>query len=715
MPDWGVIPLIVIAGLLPGWFLSLHLHGGRAAAPALIERLLAAIALGLALVGWLAFSLAEIGLFSLRLLGSGWGALLLVLVVTAHRRRLLSRPLAVKGPAGARSAPLPFLHISLPDWVEYAVLGVWLVVATWLFFRPHQYFLGGADAGVYVNTAAYIAEEGQILIEDETLADLDPALYPAFLRQRPTGEGTRYYLFPGFNLSDNEPGIIIPEFFHLHPVWQAVAYALGGLGAALLLPGLWALLGSLSVYLVARQVAGWPVALLALVGLSLNGLQVWFARYPVTETLTQYLLWTGLWAMSAWLGRRAPGRLWSLLAGLALGQVLLVRIDTVFLLAVPVLVGVWLLLSGRRKRAALWFFLPFALLSGHAALHAALISTPYAYRISYYVLTMLRRFWVIPLVLVVGGTFLLFLVWQQRHVFPRLWQRRALLLGAAAGAILLLGFYGWFLRPTPGPGNSYVDWYGGQTVFLTDDENLLRLGWYFSPWGIWLGVLGAALLLWRLNSQTAVFVGVGLFFSILYLWRIQATPHQIYAMRRYVPVTLPFFTVATAYLLGTLGRQRALGIRLATLALTFFWLGGLAWSARGYVSQVDNAQLPAEVAALDTHFEENSVIIFNDQAPVSLGDLLGTPLHYLYGHDVFTLRQPDALPGEALRRQIAQWQESDREVYWVGPTALLEAHRLNIAGAQTDTVVFQHLEHSFERRPVRLIPVEWVLSLARIE
>lgn len=716
MPEWSALPLIVIAGLLPGWFIYLHLRGQQDGPPALLERLLAALALGLAVVGWLAFFLAEIGLFSLTLLGSTWGILLLVLGATAHRRGLLSRGPTAAGPDGDAGAHLlPFVRLSPPPWLEVVILGLWLIAAAWLFLRPHQYFLGGSDAGVYVNTAAYIAEEGQILIEEQTLAELDPALYPSLLRERRAGEGTTYYLFPGFNVSDEEPGTIIPDFFHLHPVWQAVAYALGGLGAALLLPGLWALLSSLSVYLVVRQIAGWPVALLALAGLTFNALQVWFARYPVTESLTQYLLWTGLWALGAWLNGRTPRSLWGLLAGLALGQVLLVRIDTLFLLALPFLVAIWLLLSGRWQRSALWFFLPFAILTGHAILHAALISTPYAYRIAYYVLFMLRRFWLIPLFLVLIGSILLLLLLRYRHIFPRLWQRRVLLLGMAASAILLLGLYGWFLRPVLGQTSSYVDWYGGQTILLTDHENLPRLGWYLSPVGVWLGILGTAWLLWRLNSKTALVVGVGLFFSLLYLWRIQATPHHIYAMRRYVPVALPFFMLATACLLGFLGRQRALGVRLLVLALALLWLGGLAWSAQGFITQVDNQQLPAEVAAFEAHFDENAVVIFNDQTPVSLGDLLGTPLHYRYGHDVFTLRVPDALNGPALRRQIERWQAAGREVYWVGPTDPLANHEITWTGEQTDTITFEHLENSYDHKPVRLIPARWVLSLARIK
>ena len=81
----------------------------------------------------------------------------------------------------------------------------------------------------------------------------------------------------------------------------------------------------------------------------------------------------------------------------------------------------------------------------------------------------------------------------------------------------------------------------------------MRLGWYLGPAGIALGVAGMCWMLVKdLNRRTVFLLGTGLFFSLLYLWRIQANPHQIYAMRRYVPVVLPFFIITAAYLINWL-------------------------------------------------------------------------------------------------------------------------------------------------------------------
>ena len=171
--------------------------------------------------------------------------------------------------------------------------------------------LGGADAGVYVNLGANIARTGAILIHDPTLAALDPSLYPSLLRPLPPGELTPYYLMPAFYVPATPAGLIIPQFYPLHPVWQAVAYALGGLRAELLMTPLWGFLGALAVYFTTRRLWGWRAGMLALAALSVTALQVWFARYPTTEMLTQYLLWTGVWALIAWMDKQEPRGLWA--------------------------------------------------------------------------------------------------------------------------------------------------------------------------------------------------------------------------------------------------------------------------------------------------------------------------------------------------------------------------------------------------------------------
>lgn len=751
MPDAvPVLVIILIAAWLPGRLALQRLRGQELR---FIERHFAALGLGLALCGWLAFTLAELGLFSLPLLAILWLSVTLLLTLLAYT--------ATPPHPHSSTPPHPHTRSPLHLITEPLLLALWLPAALWLFLRPHEAILGAADAGVYVSTAAHIAREGQILVYDAALAQLDTTLRAVLLRPIPDAAVAPSYLFPGFNVVDAGAGTILPDFFHYHPTWQAVAYTLGerfagpalAVRAALLMPGMWALLGAVAVYLTLRQALQRPgagergvlgatlVAGIALVALSLNAIQVWFARYPVTETLTQMLLWTGLWALGAWLMDRHPLRLWGLLAGLSFGLVLLTRIDALAVLAIPVLTAVWQLARRDLCRVHLWYYVPLALLTVHLGLHSAFISRPYFARITGYVQGLATRFWPLLVTLVAVGLLAVWLLGRYRKLsqVSELWPGRLRpFLALVVLSIIGLAVYGWFIRPVYGALPSYTEWYDGQTIVLTDRENLVRLGWYLGPLGVWLGVAGICLLIWKINRRSIAFLGLGLFFSLLYLWRIQANPHQIYVMRRYVPVVLPFFIAGGAALIhylvfglwarreGTsvhadhtasqtsLQRNTVIAARVLGLLLALAWLATIAWSARGFVTQVDYRGLTAQLAQLDRQLPQNSVLIFDEQAPIGRGDILGTPLRFLFGHDVFTLRAPQQLDNALLVRTIESWQNSGRSVYWVGAADWLQTQDLNYTTEEV-TITTSALEGSYEHKPYRILPLTWTLNLKLIE
>lgn len=705
----GSIALLVIAlacgGL--GWLLIGLLGGNGLRLTAeqrrffpFFERGFVAIAFGVTILGWIAFTLAQLGWYALPTLALIW---LLLIALFAFLFRRYPHPPPPRPPS-----PPPF---SRP---EPLFLAVWLVAALWLFFRPHEFILGAADAGVYVNLAAWVAENGRFLIQDPAFSQLAPELYPALLRQQPVNPIADAYLFPAFFVVGGDGGAaIVPQFYHLHPLWQAIAYGLGGVRASLLLTGLWALLGSLAVYLAARQFAGWSAAALALTGLTFNAIQPWFARYPTTEPLTQYLLWTGLWSAGVWLSEREPRRLWALLAGLTLGQVFLVRIDFYFIWLVIGLLFVWQWGSGRLRRADGWFYAPLALLTAHSFLHALTQSRPYFYEIFGYGLRLLRVNWAIPATAVLTTLLALLIFAYYRERLAQLARYRHPALAALAILALLLGLYGWFIRPVVGETITWNDWYSTGQVPRTDHENLLRLGWYLSPLGVWLGILGSARLVWRLERRTLLLVGVGLLLSLLYLWRIQTNPHHIYTMRRYVPVTLPFFILGAATLLTWLAAwlmawRKLPGLLLAGL-LAAAWLGGLGWLARGFVSQVDYPGLIVQMEEFSQQFAPGSVLIFNDSAPIGQGDIIGTPLKFLFGLEVYTLRDPDALATAVFADQIHQWQAEGRGVYWM---AVAEGHDWPLPDwplveAGSYHLASSALEGRYDRRPTAVLPREW--------
>jgi hypothetical protein len=698
------IVVIIFTALLTGSLILIAF--GKRFADDPLEFVFAGLALGLLALGWLALILAEVGHFSLILLGILLAAGLSALVWRSVSRRRSQPPESTKVKLNLR---------------EVALLTLWGVIACWLFFRPHEFIVGGADAGVYVNLGANVARTGGILIQDPTLDALDPDLYPALMRAMPSWEGAPYYLVPGFYVPVLPRGLVIPQFYPLHPTWQAVAYALGGLRAELLITPLWGMLGALAVYFTTRRLWGWRAGTLALAVLSVTALQVWFARYPTAEMLTQYLFWTGAWALIAWMDKREPRGLWAALAGAALGQVFLARIDAYVLLALPVLVGIWLWRTHDWRRQDAWFFAPFLLLAAHSLVHGVFLSRPYFFTLFRYSGGLISRFLTITVALFLLASLTLIVLgtrpqWRAR-VVAWVGARRSMWLMAVAIILAATAIFAYFVRPHLGEVRTTEYWYGGGELPGLDRENLVRLGWYLGPAGIALGVAGMCwMLLKDLNRRTVFLLGTGIFFSLLYLWRIQANPHQIYAMRRYVPVVVPFFTVSAVYLVNWLYENLRGRWRWASAGLTLVWFFGIVSCARGFVSQVDYRGIIGQLDRFNAALPSHSVLIFGDTAPVGVGDSLGTPLHFLYGHDVFTLRDPEVLDGQRFAETIAAWQRAGRSVYWIGapggPAWPAVGTTLDpLTDYRIEAII---LENTYDHKPTALPMMVWHLPLAQV-
>jgi hypothetical protein len=405
-----------------------------------------------------------------------------------------------------------------------------------------------------------------------------------------------------------------------------------------------------------------------------------------------------------------------------------VRIDSIILLPVLSLFLVWRWARGWR-RADTWFAVPLTFLAAHSLLHGHFLSAPYFYETLGYGFSLLSRLW--PLLLAALVVAALALWWLPRHA--REWRLSSrpqrLILAAVAVAFLAYALYGWFIRPTLYDATLRPDVFSGGEVPVLNHENWPRLGWYMSPLGVWLGVIGFCLMLLRLDRRTALGLLLGLLFSFLYLWNISANPHHVYVMRRDGPAVMPLFLLGGAYLLGERGFHREdwrfpAGELAAKIpypawlvllgAVAILWLGGLGWAARGYVSQVDHAGLVAQVDELAGRLPAGAILLFNDQSPVGQGDVWGTPLKFVYGYDVFTLRQPPAEVASPLATQIETWQNTGRPVVWIGATDWLDSQGYRYH-SEPMTLTSQRLESSYDHKPQALITETVTLSLSYLE
>lgn len=680
--------------------------------PAIQNRLIylfTSLSFGSAINGYILFILAELGLFRWPFIITIWLILMLFVHLTSEKNQ--------------RTKSNTFV-----SYLSYFALLCWLLIATFLFFRPHQFIRGGADAGIYVNLATHIAKTGRITIHDPTIATLDPALYPNLLQPQPNYPAP-YALFPAIFYDGDQSDRLTPQFYHLHPVWQAAAALISGVHGALLINGVWAILGTAASALTIYSLFGKTAGLLTLIALTFNGLQLWFGRYPTTEPLTQFYIWTGLWALSraAATSEKNP---FPLLAALCFGSAMLTRIDMFFFIALPFALPLHRLITSSRSNIRhSHFSLPLILIGIHSFGHGYFLSRPYFLDTFASIYRRLSRNWELPLAIALLTIATLYIFGRLRH---HRWIKEY---GASLFVcpLLLLALYAQFIRPMHDP-VFYNERISQAITPIMDHVNLVRLGWYLSPIGLWIGILGACYIIWHLchtsiipkqhhdSLPIAIFLAIGLLFTLLYGWKLQANHHQIYAMRRYVPVTVPFLIGCGAYLIRQIGtavrgevyerpRRHTYHFRAACMMIVaFVWLIGFAWKARGFVTQVDDKGSHALIEAMAAQVDPNGIVLFNDPHPFGQGDMIGTTLRLMHHIDLFVVHDIDTIDQHAFHNQLQHWQASGRSLYWITPTNNQRSFPLAtwaLSNAQPYHIQFDFLKPTYFEKPTTISTINW--------
>lgn len=447
-------------------------------------------------------------------------------------------------PSATRGASL-----SSRGWIEPLLL-VLLALALRLPFM--DYALAGRDQGTYTLRAEHTARTGAIAFVDPVLATAGReqgqrsgpddllGLYPR--RTEPwradVYEGSYR---PGFYLADREGGVVVPQFFHLHPMTMTVTAWIVGTDAMGIVVTLEGLLMVLAVLAVGRRLWGagpWPAIAAALVALS--PLAIWVHRSALTETLTGLLTWA---AVLACLRARAGLRDGLELAAVLLGATAWVR-GNAWITAPVVLAVLWLVPAAAPRRwRARGIYL--AVLCGSVLVHAG-SSFPY-------LVDELRRqltAWSQPSPLgIVGALALAVVAWTSIDVLvfgpagppalrPGLARLRAVL-PQALGVAFVLALAVWLARRASAGGPPYARL----------DLLPVALGW---PLAI-AGAVGLALAVPRMRARSAADVWLAgiamLVVATAYLYAGRNLPKTgLYYYGRYlVPELLPLAAVAATH------------------------------------------------------------------------------------------------------------------------------------------------------------------------
>jgi hypothetical protein len=515
---------------------------------------------GILVVTAVGLLLAELGRFSLPGV-----ALLAGLVTVAAWKFLVASPQSQALGSTSSSAVRPS-SLDLADWLALLVL----IVAAGLFFRPFENVYGGRDGGVYVNTGIHLARTGSLAAQDTFFATLPSSTQARLLWTFPGTEAMGLpFKYPGFFWVESEQRIV-PQFVHAYPVWVAALYSLFGLRASLYVTPLLAWLSLLAIYLAARRLFGWWAGLAAMLLLLVNPSQIWFARYANADVGFQFLFLAGLvlWARFVSRGGARDG----MLAGAAFGATLLFKLDASFLL-VPIGLATALAWFQYHDRPWKAFTIPWLGLSAWGLFHGLVFSRPYTVMsfsfVSHYLWSGL----------VLGGLLLTGLVaftvvqrldtpFRPRIARMDAWERPARLIVAVL--LLVLAAYLYLIPPAGTPALAGVDRLLTGSLDPGRQNRLQELGWYLTPVGLLLAVLGAALLLagrsdtlphplhllshWERGTEGDGSAAIGLLLlaalvSALINLRFltMGGNDHIWAIRRHISVVMPCAALLAAY------------------------------------------------------------------------------------------------------------------------------------------------------------------------
>jgi hypothetical protein len=671
-PGIAFLPLLV---WLPGYlaFQSLTSDGERELG--FSEALFIQVLTSVVLVSWLALVLAELGLFS-------WPGLLLGLA-------LLCGLFGWMGKARLRHPTFPKPKPSLQGGL---LIGL-LIVAALLYFRPAETFLVLDDAGVYVLSGLHLAQTGDLFVHDPAVAKMLPEMAGEVFFAGPS-DWTRFW--GPFYLVNWWKDLVTFGFFHLFRLWIALFALLFGPQGSLWATPFFSLLGTAGLYFLGRRLFGQSVALLGAGLLAVNFVQVWSARYPLSECITQSFLLGGLYILVLFLER--PNRYLGLMAGMCLGGLFLARVDTLPAIALLYLIIAYWRFRGEWSKEHTILLAALSLSLFYAIVHNVAFAWGYVvslWRLAY------SASWA-RLIAVAGLALTLVAVLGMarpailKAIFGHLEaNRRSVVWGLISSLVVFVGIYQLFLPAI---------WRGWTAYWLMQ---------YWTPLGILLGLGGLFLALARGQERKAVpLLVLTLAYGGWYSLAPQVNQIQPWAMRRFVPLVLPALALFTAYALLSLPSLRwrlervVQGVVIVALFIAFLSTTG------PFLRYVEYQGAWEQLEQLAARFEDGSLIFFDKEDPSTH---LSQPLAYLFHHEVFVLQRES--PDAALLAQLAaaRWQRG-QSVYLVLTGGSLRWHTPELAFVPLGdfTLRVPLAERSFSHPPQRIEMLVYQLDIYRV-
>ncbi len=573
-------------------------------------------------------------------------------------------------------------------WVGVGLLVV-LVIGTGLRLQPSPYLHGGQDQGIYVNVGHHIARTGRLRPVDRVMAGRVRGIAGELITQahriRPVPPdsplaGVREGRWiAGLHVEDAAAGRLMPGFFHLLPVWFAMAELDFGFARSTWPLVLLAWLSLLAAFCVGSRLGagadpnrdarrrGWAVGLLAATGLALHPLDLWISTFTVTENLARAsLLGAAALALEASAAeqRGRPGAtLLASLAGLTFAAGVFAR-GSMLALAVVLVAGLILArpVAPRSRRALL---LTTVVGTTLGAVQAILHSWPYFFSAAsnHFHVPRIKPFQseAVASAVVVGALVLLASlgVTRARRRWPRI-DRTDGLLRIGAGLALLAGVAAVVYRAVDttdayGPHQQVLDVlrrHGGEGALLLAFAGLLA----------WVRRADAAQLPWLLVATVIV----------LLTTLKEGIRYEQYYARYLVGDAIPVLMVASGWAVVHVGQRVAarFGPRPAAAvvaaAMLGWWLPPMRVLDRPIYWTRDLTHAAEDLSALFEQVPDDAVLFFDARAPGRWRGILATPALLSFDRNVIVypnnrLVERAVTAGVPVFMLSGGWEAADRQ------------------------------------------------------
>lgn len=534
-----------------------------------------------------------------------------------------------------------------------------------------QHLLTERDPGVYNTTAKSMAETGRITIAPE----MD------VYRGAPN-ESRITYEAAGF-FRDTDTGTIYPQFVHLFQATLGASSWLVGVRGMLKVNALLGGLALLVFYLFStRLMPGWAAAG-ATVALGLNLVQVNFTRDSYTEVLTQILLFGGLWALMR--ARSSQNARRALISGALIGTTGMARADAfIFLVPLAAYVIYELIVAPSMRDHRLRRYL--AALSIGAAVPTAIAGVDLRVFSPAYLddnWQALRLGFVGLVAVIAGGAGYLWLRPRLNDVRRWFFNRRHLIAASVAIGIVVIAFLAYYVRPhlqqTFGDEPSSVVEFiqmredlrvDGQQTYA--ESSMVWLALYLGPVALWAGVIGLAVMtrevLLGLSRRLVPFLLAMMSMSVLYVWDPAITPDHLWALRRYLPITIPGLLICCFWLLSRIwraaGNDRAGSVaRIIAVAAASFAIAFPAWTLWPFIRERSQVGVLNATDQLCNHLPDDAAVIVAQTSNLEQNYM--QTVRAFCGVPVASA--PMDQPLDFYRELARRWSTAGRSLYVVSP------------------------------------------------